>query len=221
MFLVVTSSGGSKPARSTTTIPSSQVSLPVMSPHDGTAVRRRVSNGEMPYVKKALLPEPSFPRNPNLPLTREQADLRLQTAIQQIEDVFITSIGMVLAEQVRLATEADDESVRMRAGQKIIEHIKGAPTQRVESKSLTARLVTHMPVPGFQLATVENKALEAQAVTEDLTGRKALPPAKFNASSAPLSRSKYGGLPVQTNVKTGGEMGPVGESPMPRKVEKP
>jgi hypothetical protein len=108
----------------------------------------------------------------------------------------------------------------MRAGQKIIEHLKGAPTQRLETKNASIRIISHMPVPGFE---VEPPALPLpprdliEAGDTATPARKSLP--KFRAASSPVTgRSSYGGVSVQTNVKMDTPMGQVGDSPAPKEL---
>jgi hypothetical protein len=143
---------------------------------------------------------------------REVEDLR-QSASQTIESTFAAKAQEIADMQVNLALTAEDESVRMRAGQKIIEHIKGAPTQRIESKIASVRIVSHMPVPGFDMEAPA-KLIASKSVAVTVVPKKIQ---KFKAASSPSGKSTYKRGP-DTNVKKDGPMADVGESPTPRSV---
>lgn len=216
MFLVEMSSEPSTLPESITTILSSGEPLET-SCAGGTESRARASRGELPYVKKVRLPDFKEINLSQIEKTpQEVLDLRAQ-ASATIESIFAEKIALIAQTQVDLALGAEDESVRMRAGQKIIEHLKGAPTQRFESKVASVRIVSHMPVPGFEVEPT--KLLTSAAVEPELSppvGKKVLP--KFRAASTPASGKSTFRRGPDTNVKTEGQMAPVGDSPKPTEL---
>ena len=81
-----------------------------------------------------------------------------------ISTTFQEAIGSIAAEQVRLALGAKHEGTRMKAGQKIIEHVVGSPKQTFESTSRSIKIVSHIPMAGF--VSTDKTVIEATVIPD-------------------------------------------------------
>lgn len=149
-----------------------------------------------------------------LPTKPEEIESLREQASQQVLEAYSTSLGEIVNEQIRLAKEAKSEGVRAKVGQRIIEHIVGSPTQRVETTSRSLKIVSHMAVPGV----VRSEVID----TEIIPDPPKLPEASPQISAAVTRNAKsrfHGG--VESNAKKGksAPLPSVGESPAPDVVK--
>jgi hypothetical protein len=177
----------------------------------GTEIIGLSKKGRQPYVRKAKLPELKERRLNQMPETKEDIELSQDRSTAIIKNTFEEAIGKIAAEQVRLALESSSEGIRLKAGQKIIDHVIGEPLKRVESKTASLKIISHLGVPGFEEKKVQ---LSVEAPIERLPEPEK--PKELRAAVSPSTKSKYGPR-KETDAKKGKgvPLPSIGESPAP------
>lgn len=167
-------------------------------------------------------------------------DETIAAAAAEIDRLFAEKAGEIAAEQVRLALQAESEDVRAKVGQRIVEHIKGSPIQRIDQRVATTRLVTHMSIPGVSaelpppapgLPSAPDVDLSKAVRTDTEPGLEDVPshspvlaqprsPRRFRAAVSPATgRSRYQlDRRMPQDPKNQGPLGVVPEGPEPEKL---
>lgn len=149
----------------------------------------------------------------DLPDNKENIIAVHEAATDTIKNTFEEAIGRIAAEQVRLALESQSEGIRLKAGQKIIDHVIGQPLQRVEQRGHSIQIISHLGVPGFEEKPVK---LELEKPVERLPEPPSGPPKELRAAVSPSTKSRYGAR-ISTDPKKGKgvPLPAIGESPAP------
>ena len=148
-----------------------------------------------------------------MPETQDDIELLRELAAEKIDRALFEHAEAIANEQIRLALHAKREADRIKAGQGLIEQIKGQPTQRIEQRSASLKIVSHMSVPGLTAQKAVDAVASSPALLDGQPEQKTRAILKYRPlpTSAPV-RARYQ-KSVETDPKNRKELVDVPESP--------